>query len=77
MANIDLAVARIRNQAARQPFGQRARYVADNIRHQQKLIDKFTSGRAPAGWSASQSEELLHRLVDEEAKFAAAERAAA
>lgn len=77
MVNIDLAVARIRNQAARRPFGERARYIADNIRHQQDTIRKFTTGRAPAGWSLSQSEDLLHRLVEMEAKFAAAERAAA
>lgn len=77
MANIDLAVARIRNQALRHPFGQRAAYIADNIRHQQDTIRKFTTGRAPAGWSLSASEELLHRLVVEEAKFADAERAAA
>lgn len=78
MANLDLAVARIRNRAIQMPAHKRAAYVAENIRRQQENAQRFVMARKPpAGWSVAAHEQLLHGLVALEAEFRNAGRVAA
>lgn len=75
---ISTAVQRIREAAMSLPAGQRAGYVAENIRHHQDRAQRYAMARkAPAGWSVALHSELLLGLADLEAEFRAAGRIAA
>ncbi|MBD9372801.1 hypothetical protein IB238_09235 [Rhizobium sp. ARZ01] len=75
--DIAAAVQRIRAAAMAKPASQRARYVFDNIEHQQRLARKFVESRVkPSTWSLSAHEELIRGLIAMESEFRA-ERVAA
>jgi hypothetical protein len=75
---IKVAIERIRTGAMLRPASQRAGYVYENILRQQDHARRFVaSRRPPIGWSLDQSEEIIRGLVELEAEFRAAGRAAA
>lgn len=75
---IATAIQRIREGAMLRPAGQRAAYVAENIRRQQDQARRFVAMRnPPATWSLAKSEALIRGLVALEAEFRNAGRAAA
>lgn len=75
---IKVAIERIRNGAMLRPASQRAGYVYENILRQQEQVRRFVAmRRPPAGWSLDQSEDIIRGLVELEAEFRAAGRAAA
>lgn len=75
---IATAIQRIREGAMLRPAGQRAAYIAENIRHHQDRAQRFAlSRKQPAGWSLALHSELLLGLADLEAEFRDAGRVAA
>lgn len=74
--DIASAVERIRAAAMAKPASQRARYVFDNIEHQQRQCRRFVEARnPPKGWTLAKSEELIRGLIALEREFS--ERVAA
>lgn len=76
--NLDLAVARIRNHIVHNfPPAERAEEAGKNVAKQQKQLEKFTHGRAPAGWSAWEHVDFIGRLIDLQTQFRECELEAA